>query len=253
MRDRFNAFVERHEVAWELAMGLLAIVYVGVGFALDDAAYQSMSPALETSELVLTAIFAAEFAARFGAGRDRRAYFRSHWIDLLALVPATRWLRALRTLRLLRLVRAFAGVYRALGHAGSLAAHRGLQIVIVSWLAVMLLCTAALYIAERDTNPHITSPFDALWWGISTMTTVGYGDVFPETAEGRVIASVLMLLGVGLFSAVTAIITSFMLSTRSPEQRDPIADLERLDALMRRGGITADEFAAKRVELLARV
>src|SRR5882724_11131774 len=150
MRDRFNAFVDRHDIAWELAMALLALVYVAVGFALDDSAFQSMVPTLESAELVLTLAFVAEFSSRFAASHDRRAYLRSHWIDLVALIPASRALRILRILRLLRLVRAFAGIYRALGHVGSLAEHRGLQSVVLSWIGVMVICCTALYFAERD-------------------------------------------------------------------------------------------------------
>jgi voltage-gated potassium channel len=252
MRDRYNEFVERHDIAWELAMALLAIVYVAVGFALDDPALQPMAPTLEATELILTVAFAAEFVSRIAAARDRAAYLRGHWIDLVALVPASRGLRILRILRLLRLVRAFAGVYRALGHVGSLAQHRGLQTIILSWLGVMVICCAAIYFAERDINPAIRSPFDALWWGISTMTTVGYGDVVPMTAEGRIAASALMLLGIGLFSAVTAIITSFLVAARSAPT-DPITAIQRLGALAAAGTISAEEFAAKRVDLLARI
>jgi voltage-gated potassium channel len=252
MRDRYNEFVERHDIAWELAMALLAIVYVAVGFALDDPALQPMAPTIEATELILTVAFAAEFVSRIAAAGDRAAYLRGHWIDLVALVPASRGLRILRILRLLRLVRAFAGVYRALGHVGSLAQHRGLQTIILSWLGVMVICCAAIYFAERDINPAIRSPFDALWWGISTMTTVGYGDVVPMTAEGRIAASALMLLGIGLFSAVTAIITSFLVAARSAPT-DPITAIQRLGALAAAGTISAEEFAAKRVDLLARI
>jgi voltage-gated potassium channel len=253
MRDRFNAFIARHDMAWELAMALLAIVYVAVGFALDDSAFQSMAPTLEATELALTVVFIAEFTSRIVATRERAGYLRGHWIDLIALIPASRGVRILRILRLLRLVRAFAGVYRALGHVGAIAQHRGLQTVLMSWLGVMFICCAALYFAERDVNPAITSPFDALWWGISTMTTVGYGDVYPTTAEGRIAASALMLLGIGLFSAVTAIITSFLIADRGGARRDPLTDLERLAALARVGSLTADEFSAKRSELLGRI
>jgi voltage-gated potassium channel len=252
-RNRYNAFVDSHEVAWELAMALLAIIYVAVGFALDDPALQPMAPTLETAELVLTVVFLAEFSSRLAAARNRTAYLRGHWIDLVAIVPAARSFRIFRLLRLLRLVRAFAGVYRALGHVGSLAQHRSLQTVVVSWFAVMVICCAALYLAERDVNPAIGSPFDALWWGITTMTTVGYGDVYPTTAEGRIAASALMLLGIGLFSAVTAIITSFLVSQRDPAPADPITTIERLAVLAGAGTITRDEFSAKRAELLARV
>jgi voltage-gated potassium channel len=253
MRDRFNAFVDRHDVAWELSMALLAIVYVAVGFALDDSSLQRVAPSLETVELLLTVVFLAEFTSRLAAARDRTRYLRGHWIDLLALVPAARGFRILRLLRLLRLVRAFAGVYRALGHVGPLANHRPLQTIVLSWLGVMVICCAALYLAEREVNPAIASPFDALWWVISTMTTVGYGDVYPTTPEGRIAASALMLLGIGLFSAVTAIITSFLVADRGARPRDPLTDLERLASLARDGMISPLEFETKRVELLARV
>ena len=252
MRERFNAFIEQHDVAWELGMALLAVVYVAVGFALDDQSFQTMAPVLEAIEFGLTVVFAAEFLSRFVAATPRSRYVREHWIDLVALIPVARGLRILRVLRLLRLVRAFAGVYRALGHVGVLAGHRGLQTIVLSWLGVMVICTTAIFFAEHDANESIRSPFDALWWGISTMTTVGYGDVVPKTAEGRIAASVLMLLGVGLFSAVTAIVTSFLLSSRQGA-RDPIADLERLAQLAADGAIPEGEFAAKRRELLDRV
>src|SRR4029079_7108690 len=159
MRDRFNGFIDRHDVAWELSMALLAIVYVAVGVALADPALQPMAPGLESVELVLTALFIGEFAARFAAARDRTAYVRGHWIDLVAIIPAAGGFRILRILRLLRLIRAFAGVYRALGHVGPLANHRPLQTIVISWLAVMVICCAALYLAERDVNLAIRSPF----------------------------------------------------------------------------------------------
>jgi voltage-gated potassium channel len=251
MRDRLNAFVERHDVAWELSMALLAIVYVAVGFALDDPVFQPATPNLEAAELALTLVFLTEFASRFLAARQRTTYLRVHWIDLLAIVPVARGFRILRILRLLRLVRAFAGVYRALAHIGPLANHRALQTIVLSWLGVMVICCTAIYFAERDVNPAISSPFDALWWGITTMTTVGYGDIYPTTAEGRIAASALMLLGIGLFSAVTAIITSFLVAER--DTRDPLSDLERLATLARNGDISTGEYELKRGELISRI
>ena len=144
-------------------------------------------------EWSITLLFIAEFTSRLWAAPVRPAYVRAHSVDLVSCVPPIRWLAWFRLLRLLRLIRAFAGIGRAMTHFDRLARHRGLVWLLLGWSAVMLLCSVALYAAENGVNKAISSPLDALWWGITTMTTVGYGDIYPVTAEGRIAASVLMI------------------------------------------------------------
>jgi voltage-gated potassium channel len=250
LRSRYNAFIDRHEVAWEVGMALLAIAFVVVGVAVDNPGPDARL--LEAIDLGLTAVFVAEFASRFAAAADRSAYLRGHWIDLAALVPTIRGLRVLRLIRLLRLVRAFAGVYRALMSVERLAGHRGLIWLFAAWLGVAVICSIALYAAENGVNDAVRSPADALWWGVVTLTTVGYGDVYPMTPEGRLAAGALMVLGITLFSGITATITSFMVSTSagSADDRDPAGRLSQIGELRERGLITPDEFEAKKAELL---
>lgn len=251
VRDRYLRFIDRHDIAWELAMAALAVAFVVAGFAVDDPAASSSLPLIEST---LTAIFVAEFATRIAASYDRGGYLRGHWIDLIALIPAAREVRLFRLLRLLRLVRAFAGVYRALGHVGRLVNHRGLGLLITAWLAVMVLCSAALYIAENGVNESIASPLDALWWGVVTLTTVGYGDVYPVTTEGRLAAGILMLLGIGLFGAITATITSYLIATGGKSiEADPVQGIRELGRLRDEGTITAAEFEAAKARLLATI
>jgi hypothetical protein len=73
----------RHDIAWELSMGFLAIVFVALGFLLDQAS-AGTRPELETVELALTGLFVAEFASRILAAHDRGQYLGGHWIDLVA-------------------------------------------------------------------------------------------------------------------------------------------------------------------------
>lgn len=251
LRDRYNAFIERHEVAWELTFAALAVVYVAVGFYADDAP-PDLAAAFGILDPTLTGVFAAEFVTRIAAAYDRRRYLTRHWIDLVALIPSIRAVRTLRLLRLLRLVRTFAGIYRALQAFERLARHRGLALLYTSWLAVMVICSILLYAAENRINEAVNSPFDALWWGIVTITTVGYGDVYPVTPEGRIAAAVLMLLGIGLFSAITATITSFMLTDRGPSE--PSSDeLQRSLTTLREAGVVNDsESAAIQAAIAAR-
>ena len=91
---------------------------------------------------------------------------------------------------------------------------------------------------EAEANPALT-PLDALYWGIVTLTTVGYGDVLPTTPEGKAAAMVLMVLGISLYSAITATITSVLIAGRA--RADPVGHLERLARLAEDGAITPDE------------
>jgi voltage-gated potassium channel len=242
LRDRFNEFVVRHEIAWELTMAVLAVAYVASGF-LDD------TPIVNGIELALTAVFVTEFVSRFAAARDRRAYLRGHWIDLVSLVPAVRGVRILRLARLLRLVRAFAGTYRALTNVERLVRHRGILLLFTSWVAVMVVSSIAVYLAEKGgKGSTINSIDEAIWWGIGTLTA-GSGDVVPHTLEGRVAAAFLMLIGVGLFAGITATVTTVLLAP-SVGPPDPVEQIRRLADLRESGALTAAEFDQLKSELL---
>ena len=82
------------------------------------------------------------------------------------------------------------------------------------------------------------------------MTTVGYGDVFPTTGEGRIVAAVLMILGIGLYSIITATVTSFLIADDRAEPTDLAEQLERLAALHADGRVTDDESQAAKAAVI---
>lgn len=115
----------------------------------------------------------------------------------------------------------------------------------------MVITALGLYEAEKGVNPAIQSMTDAAWWGIATMTTVGYGDVVPLTPDGRLFAAALMILGIGLFAAVTATMTSFFLADDA--DGDVPSQIEKLAGLRAAGALTEDEFSTAKARLLARL
>lgn len=132
---------------------------------------------------------------------------RSRLVDLAIVI-----LPLLRPLRLLRLIIVLIGVIqKAVGHA-----IRGKVILYTISGAVLLVYVASLAVlqAERgQPDAHITDFGDAVWWAITTITTVGYGDVYPVTTTGRVIAALLMIGGISLVGSITATIASWIVQT----------------------------------------
>jgi voltage-gated potassium channel len=158
--------------------------------------------ALRGANIGIWGAFAIDYAVRLYLSPNRRSFLRRHIPDLLALaVPV------LRPLRLLRVV----GV---LGAGGRRAADRrvmGSATYAVGAIILMCVVCAGLVLdAERGApKATLTTPQDALWWAISTVTTVGYGDRVPVTGEGRMIAVALMLAGIALLGVVTATIAAW--------------------------------------------
>ncbi len=245
LRERYNAFIERHKVAWELAMAGIALVWI---------ALISLEPEEPWFLLVslLTLTLWVEFGTRLAAAHDRKRHLfhEWHWIDAVALIPVTEF----RWLRLVRLVRVFGGVYRALIAVERLKSSQRLVWLFFAWVSIAFICSAVLFIYESGVNPAVTDTWDAAYWGVVTLTTVGYGDVTPITPEGRIAAVILMLLGITLFAAITGTITSrFVVAEESGGLESAADRLRNAAALRDEGLLTEDEYQAKKAELLPQV
>lgn len=150
------------------------------------------------------AMFVVDYVARLLLSRHRVAFVRGNVLDLaLVVLPLLRPLRLLRLVTLLSVLNRYAG--------GSL---RGRVAVYVAGATSLVLFVASLAVldAERGAkDASITSFGDAAWWAMTTVTTVGYGDHYPITTEGRFIAGALMLAGIALLGIVTASLASWLL------------------------------------------
>lgn len=161
---------------------------------------------VELATLLTWAVFTADYVARLYLADNRLRWFRTHLLDLAIVV-----LPLLRPLRLLRLVVLIGVIQKAVGHA-----IRGKVVLYTISGAILLVYVASLAVlqAERgQPDAHITNFGDAVWWAITTITTVGYGDMYPVTTTGRVIAALLMIGGISLVGSITATIASWIVQT----------------------------------------
>ena len=148
-------------------------------------------------------LFAIDYFVRLSLAADRRQWFLVHLLDLAIVV-----LPLMRPLRMLRLVILVGALQKAVGNA-----VRGRILVYTISAVVLLIYVASLAIldTERDIpGARITSFGDAVWWAISTVTTIGYGDLYPISVTGRVIAVLLMIGGISLIGVVTASLASWI-------------------------------------------
>ena len=188
-------------------------------YSLGILAFQAANPSqatraiLDYADLMVCIVFFADFLVSFYRAENRWRYFYTWgWIDLLSSIPAVdvaRWGRAARILRVMRVLR---GLRTAHVLATALLQNRGQHTVLAACLAVIMLitfCSIAVLQFEAGTDGNIKTAEDAVWWSITTITTVGYGDRYPTTTEGRVMAVVLMSGGVALFGVFSGFLASW--------------------------------------------
>jgi voltage-gated potassium channel len=194
---------------------------------------------IDSVNVIVLVAFAVDYIVEFAVAGDRRRYLRSELLSLLvvvaqvaALAPSFAAVGVLRSLRAARLFRFVAVAARAVA-IGGVASHDGKALLrrraaslALGTAGLTWFTSAAAFTIAEDvgTGGRIHSFFDALWWSLSTITTVGYGDIYPVTAAGRVIAGFTMLVGISTFAVVTAKIAQFLVRSEQPDSNSNGAD-----------------------------
>ncbi len=192
-------------------------------------------------DLLLTPVFIFDFVFRLVTAPSKRGYFLRDWgwADMVAIVPMLRVFRVFRIGSVVRLVRAYGGrqIVRGL-IVGRATATFFLTVFMV--MVVVEFAGMGVYYAEYAApGANIVTAGDAVWWGLVTITTVGYGDQYPITPLGRAVGVVLLFAGIALFSVLTGFIANVFLGPRT-----------RARAQMEKPGTVAAEIGALR-DLLA--
>ena len=200
-----------------------------------DVSSGTWATVAEIANWVIWAIFAAEAVFILWVAPRKGAAARAHWLDLaivLVTVPlygeVLSSLRSARLYRLLRLVRGGVVIARALQAERRLASGNALRLAALA--TVFLTVVAGAVQATVDTTDFATF-WDGVWWAVVTVTTVGYGDIYPTTVQGRIIGMILMLAAIGFLAVLTATIASHFVSVdREESSNEVMAALGRLEA-----------------------
>jgi voltage-gated potassium channel len=222
----------------ELGPYQLALVVLTVTLLLGLAAETVLPVPREIRRLIefldtaICALLLVDFATRFWQAPDKLRFMRWGWIDLLASLPAVdtlRWGRVFRLLRVLRVIIALRSLQRLFTLLLGQRRQTGIASLLVFTFLIVAFGSTGILLAETSGNANIRTAEDALWWAMTTITTVGYGDRYPVTDIGRMVASLMMIGGIGLFGTLSGVAASFFLGgspAPAPAAEPALRDLE---------------------------
>jgi voltage-gated potassium channel len=205
-----------------MALSCLSIVNVVLLLPFSPLDHQQTIVVFIVDSL-MTLIFLTDFTYRSLRADSFRGYFfhERGWLDLLGSMPLLRIFRIFRVLRVARLVRKYG--FRTLWRWVARERAQSALFVVVFLVLLVLEVSSLLMLPleARSPDANITTGGDALWWGIVTVTTVGYGDYYPVTTGGRTVGVFVLLVGVGLFGTFTGFLANAFLAPRTEPEPEP--------------------------------
>lgn len=191
-----------------LSVYVLAALVVDTFFTLPN----NIHDVLQIIDDGICFIFLYDFFYRLYKSENRLSFMKWGWIDLISSIPSlpfVRFGRLFRLIRLFRILRAFRSIKVLTKHVFRNRVQGTMSAVAIITFLVVIFASISILLVEKDPGSNIKNAEDAIWWSLVTVTTVGYGDKFPVTTEGRLIGVVLMFVGVGLFGTFTAYVASW--------------------------------------------
>lgn len=204
-----------HLRAMDLLMAFLSIVSVLLVTA-RWWGHQSVTP--QTLQLfydidsLICYFFLAHFAYGWVRASDKWAFFKANWIYLPGSLPMAeqlRWARLIQLWRVYQLIRENPDIWGMFRRERNETTISG--ILFLFFLLLGVGSGVMYWIESGQPGSQIETPYDAFWWTLVTLSTVGYGDLVPKTEQGRFVASLLILFGVGLFGAISGFMASLFL------------------------------------------
>jgi len=233
-----NSEGSKHEEMGTFQIVVLILSIIVLGALVVDTAFklpEQVSNLLQTLDTLICVVLLADFGIRFYKAKSKLAFLKWGWIDLIASIPNVPYFRVGRLVRILRVIRLLRAI-RATQKISNLLFHDKVQggyasVFLTAFLLVMFTSLGVLVVEQQDPDANIKTASDAIWWSVSTITTVGYGDKVSVTAEGRVLAIMLMVSGAGMFALVSGLVVSSIIGIKKEKPDDKTEIIERLKSL----------------------
>ena len=221
----------KNNARFEMAISVAVFASIAI-MALETFALPAgLTEALFIADVTLSLVFVAEYLLRVATAENKRGYITSFYgiIDLVAILPilvhaaasvrVLRLLRVLRVLRLLKLKRYNDALDRYLQALKLIAA----EAVLFTGVAFIFIISFAfvIYEVEHEAQPEkYRNIFDSIWWAVISLTTVGFGDLYPVTTAGRLLTLAMVLTGMGIVAVPTALLASALSRVHNVESDD---------------------------------
>ena len=194
---------------------------------------QTVKDALDWIEFITVIIFSFEYIYRLVTAQDKLRFATSFFgvVDLLAILPfyiasgmdlrSVRAFRLLRLFRILKLARYSRAIRRF--HLALRIAKEEVVLFFSATLILLFVSATGIYMFEHEAQPDtFRSVFHSLWWAVATLTTVGYGDIYPITVGGRIFTFFVLLIGLGIVSVPAGLVSAALSKARDIEEHNPI-------------------------------
>ena len=231
---------DNHEEIGVYQIVILILSFIVLGMLVADAAFNlppEISGVLRKLDTLVCIVFLVDVCVRFYRAKSKLAFLKWGWIDVIASIPnlpVLRWGRLVRVLRIIRLIRALRATHKITALVLKSKFQAGVASVVLTSILLVIFAALGILICEQpDPQANIKTADDAMSWGVATITTVGSADKYPVTTEGRFLAMVVMISGMGLFGGLGGLAASFFIGTKEKtivaEENKILARLEKLE------------------------
>jgi voltage-gated potassium channel len=238
MTDQVAPGRVQHSNSYNIFILVLTVMSLTIMALLILPLPDNVHEALNVYDNLICVVFLGDFAMNMARSKRKREYFigQRGWLDLLGSIPSLGLLenggnfvalfRLARLSRLARITRLMRGQARK-QLVEDVLLNRGQYAAFITVMAafIVLVSASVLVLEFESTSPkaNITTGGDALWWGVVTITTVGYGDYYPVTALGRITGVFVMFAGVGIIGALASILASILVPPPTIEEEPEVA------------------------------